>query len=73
MAVSSMLYYLSQTQKTGLERLLSIQFYHENQYMNLDLIARRNLELTQTMRTGEKRGFPFYGCWIGLALPWGRG
>lgn len=56
MAVSSMLYYLSQTQKTGLERLLSIQFYHENQYMNLDLIARRNLELTQTMRTGEKRG-----------------
>ena len=51
-----MLYYLSQTQKTGLERLLSIQFYHENQYMNLDLIARRNLELTQTMRTGEKRG-----------------
>ena len=24
--------------------------------MNLDLIARRNLELTQTMRTGEKRG-----------------
>ncbi len=56
MAVSAMLYYLSQTQKTGLERLLSIQFYHENQYMNLDLIARRNLELTQTMRTGEKRG-----------------
>ena len=56
MAVSSMLQYLSQTQKNGLERLLSIQFYHENQYMNLDLIARRNLELTQTMRTGEKRG-----------------
>ena len=24
--------------------------------MNLDLVARRNLELTQTMRTGEKRG-----------------
>ncbi|MFQ8600069.1 MAG: hypothetical protein ACLSAP_05425 [Oscillospiraceae bacterium] len=24
--------------------------------MNLDLIARKNLELTQTMRTGEKRG-----------------
>ena len=56
MAVSSMLQYLSKTQKNGLERLLSIQFYHENQYMNLDLIARRNLELTQTMRTGEKRG-----------------
>ncbi len=56
MAVSSMLQYLSQTQKNGLERLLSIQFYHENQYMNLDLIARLNLELTQTMRTGEKRG-----------------
>ncbi|MDD3192295.1 MAG: DNA mismatch repair protein MutS [Oscillospiraceae bacterium] len=56
MAVSSMLQYLSETQKTGLERLLSINFYNENQYMNLDLIARRNLELTQTMRAGEKRG-----------------
>ena len=56
MAVSSMLQYLSETQKTGLERLLSIHFYLENQFMNLDLIARRNLELTQTMRTGEKRG-----------------
>lgn len=56
MAVSSMLSYLRETQKTGLERLLSIQFYTESQYMNLDLIARRNLELTQTMRSGEKRG-----------------
>lgn len=55
-AVSSMLQYLSETQKTGLERLLSITFYQESQYMNLDLVARRNLELTQTMRTGEKRG-----------------
>ncbi len=56
MAVSSLLQYLSQTQKNGLERLLSIQFYHESQYMNLDLTARRNLELIQTLRTGEKRG-----------------
>ncbi len=56
MAVSSLLQYLSQTQKNGLERLLSIHFYQESQYMNLDLTARRNLELTQTLRTGEKRG-----------------
>ena len=56
MAVSSLLQYLSQTQKSGLERLLSIHFYQESQYMHLDLTARRNLELTQTLRTGEKRG-----------------
>lgn len=55
-AVAILLRYLSDTQKIGLERLLSIDYYNDKQYMNLDIIARRNLELTETMRSGEKKG-----------------
>ncbi|MDD2956000.1 MAG: DNA mismatch repair protein MutS [Oscillospiraceae bacterium] len=55
-AIAMLLVYLKETQKVGLERLLSIDYYNENQFMNLDLIARRNLELTQTMRTGARKG-----------------
>lgn len=55
-AIGSLLHYLAETQKTGLERLIHIDYYNEKQFVNLDLVARRNLELTQTMRTGERRG-----------------
>ena len=47
--------YLKDTQKTGLERIENIDLYSEDQYMNLDYNTRRNLELTQTMRTKEKK------------------
>lgn len=50
-----LLNYLKETQKTGLERIENIDFYSEDQYMNLDFNTRRNLELTQTMRTKEKK------------------
>lgn len=55
-AVAMLLRYLGNTQKVGLERLLSIHYYNDKQFMNLDIIARRNLELTETMRSGEKKG-----------------
>ena len=55
-ALGSLLFYLKETQKTGLERILTLHFYREDQYMHLDPTTRRNLELTQTMRTQDKRG-----------------
>ena len=55
-ALGAMLQYLVQTQKHGLESLTSLDIYSDNQYMTLDLTARRNLELIQTMRNGERRG-----------------
>ncbi len=55
-AVGCLLRYLKATQQTGLERIFLIHLYDEGQYMNIDLTARRNLELTRTMRSGEKRG-----------------
>ncbi len=54
-ALGVLLNYLKDTQKTGLERIETIDIYSEDQYMNLDYNTRRNLELTQTMRTKEKK------------------
>ncbi len=48
--------YLRSTQMTGLERLNKLDVYSDAQYMKLDLTARRNLELLETMRSQEKRG-----------------
>ncbi|PWM26208.1 MAG: DNA mismatch repair protein MutS [Oscillospiraceae bacterium] len=55
-ALGGLLHYLHETQKTGVERLVAIERYREERYMMLDAIARRNLELVQTMHSGDKRG-----------------
>lgn len=55
-SVGALINYLKDTQKTGLERINHIELYKENQYMRLDYNTQRNLELTQTMLTKEKRG-----------------
>lgn len=54
--LGGLLDYLEQTQKASLAGLNDLQVYHQGQYMELDLNARRNLELCETMRTKEKRG-----------------
>ncbi len=54
-ALGTLINYLKNTQKTGLERIETIDLYSEDQYMSLDYNTRRNLELTQTMRTKEKK------------------
>ncbi len=54
-ALGALLRYLGEMQKSGLERLISLNLYGISQYMSLDVTARRNLELTETMRTREKR------------------
>lgn len=55
-AVGALLSYLYNTQRKGLEQITSINLVEAAQAMTIDLTARRNLELTRTMRTGEKRG-----------------
>lgn len=55
-AIGALIGYLKQTQRTGTERITEIDLYTGSQYMRLDLNARRNLELLETMRNKEKRG-----------------
>ena len=59
-ALGGLMAYLKVTQFTGLERLLEVQYYLPQEYMKLDVSARRNLELTETMRSREKRGTLFW-------------
>ena len=55
-ALGGLLYYLEDTQKSSLEGLNTLHLYQQGEYMELDLTARRNLELCETMRTKEKKG-----------------
>ncbi len=54
--IGGLLCYLAETQKTSLPCLGKLEVYRRGQYMELDLNARRNLELCETMRSKEKRG-----------------
>ena len=55
-AVGGLLSYLYETQKNKLGHLRQLQYYASGRFMELDLTARRNLELTETLRSKEKRG-----------------
>lgn len=55
-AAGSLLQYLYDTQKTGLEHFLHIYPYLTSKFMLLDSSTRRNLELTETLREKQKRG-----------------
>ena len=55
-ALGCALSYLQATQMTGLERMTNLDVYSDVQFMRLDVTARRNLELLETMRSKEKRG-----------------
>ena len=43
-------------QKNDLKHIRQLQYYTTGRFMELDMDARRNLELTETMRSKEKKG-----------------
>ena len=47
---------LRELQKVSLTHVRTLEFYVHGRFLELDLTARRNLELTETLRAGEKRG-----------------
>ena len=55
-AAGALLHTLRTLQKADLGHVRELEFYIHGRYMELDLTARRNLELTETLRVGEKRG-----------------
>lgn len=48
--------YIHETQKNDMRHILKIEYYSVNKYMPLDAIARKNLELTETLRDRSKKG-----------------
>ncbi|MBE6547094.1 MAG: DNA mismatch repair protein MutS [Ruminococcaceae bacterium] len=54
--LGGLLSYIRQTQKSDISYIKDLTVYAEGQFMELDINTRRNLELTETMRTKEKKG-----------------
>nr|WGD92122.1 DNA mismatch repair protein MutS [Bacillus subtilis] len=48
--------YLKRTQKRGLDHLQPVQVYELEEAMKIDLYSKRNLELTETIRSKNKKG-----------------
>ncbi len=55
-AAGALLDYIIETQKFNLDHIRKPDVFHTGRYMELDWVTRRSLELTEALRTGEKRG-----------------
>ena len=55
-ASGALMRYLGDTQKNALEHITRVQLYTPSRFMTLDATARRNLELTEGIRSHNKRG-----------------
>ncbi|MFS0863882.1 DNA mismatch repair protein MutS [Fredinandcohnia sp. 179-A 10B2 NHS] len=51
-----LLQYLIKTQKRSLDHLQPVKVYNVNQFMKIDIYSKRNLELTETIRSKGKKG-----------------
>ena len=56
MAVGAILSYIKETQMSDVAFVREINIYTKGKYLDMDMNTRRNLELTELMRTKEKRG-----------------
>ena len=56
LAAGTLLQTLLTLQKNELAHIRNLQYYTTGRFMELDMDARRNLELTETLRSKEKKG-----------------
>jgi DNA mismatch repair protein MutS len=55
-AGNGLLNYISETQKQNLCNINKIEYYSIQEYLNIDINSRRNLEITETLRDKSKKG-----------------
>jgi DNA mismatch repair protein MutS len=55
-ALGGLLSYISDTQKSDISYIRELNVYTDGQFLEMDINTRRNLELTETLRTKSKRG-----------------
>ena len=55
-ALGALLDYIGEMQKCDISYIKKLNIYNDGQYMELDINTRRNLELTEAMRSKEKKG-----------------
>ena len=56
MSLGGLIGYVAETQKGDISYIKDLNIYSEGQYLEMDINTRRNLELTETLRTKEKKG-----------------
>ncbi len=56
MAAGSLLDLLKELQKNDLSHIRQLQYYTTGRFMELDMVARRNLELQEGLRAKDKKG-----------------
>ena len=54
--IGILLNYIINTQRQEIKHMQKMEFYSSNDYLRLDAFTKRNLELTETLRTGTKSG-----------------
>lgn len=60
-AAGALLQYLLDTQKNNLHHLNRPYIIHREGYMHLDAITRKNLEITENIRGGDRNKFSLFG------------
>ena len=56
LAIGALLGYIAEVGKSDISYIRDLTIYGESQYLEIDVNTRRSLELTGTMRQGEKKG-----------------
>lgn len=54
--IAALLSYIKETQKTDISFVKELNVYSDSQYLEFDVSTHRNLEITESMRTKEKKG-----------------
>ena len=55
-AAGALLSYVAETQLADISYIKELSVYSGNHFLEIDINTRRNLELTETLRSREKRG-----------------
>ncbi len=55
-SLGALLSYIEDAEKSDISYINDLHIYSEGQYLEMDINTRRNLELTESMRTKEKKG-----------------
>ena len=55
-AIAALIGYIKETQKTDISFVKELNVYSDSQYLEFDVSTHRNLEITESMRTKEKKG-----------------
>lgn len=60
LTINRLINYLIRTQKRSLSHLQEAHLYNSQQYMQVDIYSKRNLEIFETVRTASRKGSLFW-------------